>query len=68
MFTDHKITGAADCSESSQPRNATDSRATACAEGRVSPLYRPVIDAPGQRFRTVDEGSVGLSAQAVGQF
>lgn len=67
FLTDHLITGAPDCEEG-DPRSTRTSRATSCASTRVSPLYRPVIDAPGQRFRLVDAVAVGLVARADGQF
>lgn len=66
-LTDHLITGGADCSPS-DPRDPTPTRASACVSNRISPLYRPVIDAPGQRFRLVDALTVGLIARAQGQF
>lgn len=67
VLTDHLLGGAQDCS-SSAPRNDEQAIASSCAEGRISPLYRPVIDAPGQRFRLADALSVGLIARAQGQF
>jgi hypothetical protein len=67
VLTDHLITGANDCSVS-DPRDDTMMFASPCAAGRISPLYRPVIDAPGQRFRLTDAMTVGLIARAQGQF
>lgn len=67
VLTDHLITGAEDCSPS-DPRSNDQVAASSCSEGRISPLYRPVIDAPGQRFRMADALSVGLIARAQGQF
>jgi hypothetical protein len=67
FLTDYLITGAPDC-DVGDPQSTQTTRATACAATRVSPLYRPVIDAPGQRFRFVDAVTVGLTARADGQF
>jgi hypothetical protein len=67
ILTDHLITGAKDC-DAGEPRVLEPSHATACEVPRVSALYRPVIDAPGQRFRLADALSVGLVARAQGQF
>lgn len=65
LLTDHLITGAEDCG-SSDPRSDSPGRASACE--RIDPLYRPVIDAPGQRFRMTDAVTIGLIARAQGQF
>ena len=67
LLTDHLLTGADDCSSGS-PRTLAPTQATACEAAQISPLYRPVIDAPGQRFRLADALSVGLIARAQGQF
>jgi hypothetical protein len=67
VLTDHLITGAEDCSADA-PRVLEPSHASACELRSISPLYRPVIDAPGQRFRLADALSVGLLARAQGQF
>jgi hypothetical protein len=67
VLTNHLLTGAADCS-ASDPRDETMMFASPCASNRISPLYRPVIDAPGQRFRLTDALIVGLIARAQGQF
>jgi hypothetical protein len=67
VLTDHLLTGAEDCAPGA-PRSDDEELASSCAEGRISGLYRPVIDAPGQRFRLADALSVGLIARAQGQF
>ena len=67
VLTDHLITGGADC-RPSESRVGAPVQATACVSSRISPLYRPVIDAPGQRFRFTDALTVGLIARAQGQF
>jgi hypothetical protein len=67
VLTDHLLTGAEDCS-ASDSRDETTMFASPCAATRISPLYRPVIDAPGQRFRLTDAMTVGLIARAQGQF
>jgi hypothetical protein len=67
VLTDHLITGAEDCS-ASDARDETMMLASPCAQARISPLYRPAIDAPGQRFRLTDAMTVGLIARAQAQF
>lgn len=67
VLTDHLITGTEDCGPGAG-REVSPSEASACVPARISPLYRPVIDAPGQRFRLTDAVSVGLIARAQGQF
>lgn len=67
VLTDHLITGAADCG-ASDPRAEDEDHASACSADRISPLYRPAIDAPGQRFRLADAMSIGVVARAQGQF
>ena len=39
-----------------------------CTSDRVNPLYRPIIDLPGQRFLLVGDLSYELFAQATGEF
>ena len=39
-----------------------------CTGDRVNPLYRPIIDLPGQRFLQVGDLSYDLFAQATGEF
>jgi hypothetical protein len=62
-LTAHLLTGAQACDTST-----TGPRRGGCPEGIVNPLYRPVIDTPGQRFRMVSEVSWHLSTSAMGRF
>jgi hypothetical protein len=55
----HLLTDAAPCASNSE---------STCASGHGSALYRPVIDATGQRFRIDGDVSVDLFANATGQF
>jgi len=65
--TPHFITGARPCNADVVPR-PNDPRMGACTTGVMNPLYRAVIDAPGQRFRVHDELGVELQAGATGRF
>jgi hypothetical protein len=65
--TAHLITGAEDCGPD-DPRAMDTTRASSCNNAYISSLYRPVIDAPGQRFRVSDALNVALVARAMGQF
>jgi hypothetical protein len=65
--TAHLITGAEDC-DAGDPRASNTSQASGCRDTYVSSLYRPVIDAPGQRFRVSEALNVALTARAIGQF
>ena len=58
-MTPHLLTGAPACQTSA---------AGPCANGRTNPLYRPVIDLPGQRFMLLGNLSYDLFASAAGQF
>jgi hypothetical protein len=64
-LTAHLLTGAQACDASS---SAGGTRRGGCPEGIVNPLYRAVIDTPGQRFRMVSEVSWHLSTSAMGRF
>jgi hypothetical protein len=58
-MTPHLLTGAPACeSEAAGP----------CTGGRTNPLYRAVIDLPGQRFMLLGNLSYDLFASATGQF
>ncbi len=65
--TPHLITGARPCNAEVVPR-PNDPQMGACSAGVMNPLYRAVIDAPGQRFRVHDELGVELQAGATGRF
>jgi hypothetical protein len=65
--TPHLLTGARPCN-ASVSRRPNDPRAGTCVEGVVNPLYRAVIDAPGQRFGVHDALGVELQAGATGRF
>jgi hypothetical protein len=65
--TPHLITGARPCN-AAVSRRPNDSRAGSCVEGVMNPLYRAVIDAPGQRFRVQDALGIELQAGATGRF
>ena len=67
VLTDHLITGAEDCGPSA-PRIDGDDSATVCAASQISPLYRPMIDAPNQRFQLTNAIIIDLVARAQGQF
>ena len=56
--TTHLLTNAAACVAASG----------ACTSERVNPLYRPIIDLPGQRFLMVGDLTYELFAQATGEF
>ena len=58
-MTPHLLTGARACESSASGP---------CAEGRTNPLYRAVIDLPGQRFMLLGNLSYDLFASASGQF
>ena len=58
-LTSHLLTDAAPCSAVSVDTCPTD---------QVNPLYRPVIDIPGQRFRMSGDLDLAMFANAVGQF
>ena len=66
-LTAHLLTGVEAC-DTSTTAPAQDPRRGGCPEGIVNPLYRPVIDTPGQRFRMVSEVSWHLSTSAMGRF
>jgi hypothetical protein len=57
--TQHLLTGAPAC---------TGAAAGPCPEGQANPLYRAVIDLPGQRFIQLGNFSYDLFASATGQF
>lgn len=65
--TPHLITGAPPCNADVAPR-PDDPRVGACTAGVMNPLYRAVIDAPGQRFRAYEELALELQAGATGRF
>jgi hypothetical protein len=65
--TTHLLTNAAACNPDSTAR-AGDPRSGPCAPQLWNPLYRPVIDLPGQRFRYTSDWTFNLVAAAVGQF
>jgi hypothetical protein len=56
--TTHVLTNAAACVAASG----------ACTSERINPLYRPIIDLPGQRFLQVGDLTYDLFAQATGEF
>ena len=58
-MTAHLLTAAAPCAAVS---------AETCPEGQVNPLYRPIVDLPGQRFRFSSDLTFNLFATATGQF
>ena len=58
-MTEHFITGAPACARSG---------VTLCEAGDANPLYRAVIDLPGQRFAVLGNVSYDLFASALGQF
>jgi hypothetical protein len=62
--TDHLLTSAASCSE----RASSGSASGRCGEVQPNPLFRGVIDLPGQRFVQVSDLQYSLSATATGQF
>lgn len=66
-LTPHLITGAPACSPDVNAAPG-DPRIGTCEQGILNPNHRPVIDAPGQRFRLDGELTVRLSAAATGQF
>jgi hypothetical protein len=57
--TAHLLTGAAPCSSGNDG---------SCAGVAANPLYRPVIDLPGQRFQLASDLTFDLLASATGQF
>ena len=63
-LTAHLLTGSEACNTDSTARGERGG----CIEGIVNPLYRPVIDTPGQRFRMVSEVGWHLSTSAMGRF
>jgi hypothetical protein len=65
--TAHMLTGAQACNTDVDVR-AEDPRRGGCLDGIVNPLYRAVIDTPGQRLRMVSELGWHLSASALGRF
>jgi hypothetical protein len=65
--TPHLITGASPCNAEVAPRpNAP--RLGLCRRGVMNPLYRAVIDAPGQRFSVREVLAIELQAGATGRF
>jgi hypothetical protein len=65
--TAHMLTGAQACNTTVSAR-AEDPRRAGCLEGILNPLYRAVIDTPGQRLRMVSEVGWHLAASAMGRF
>jgi hypothetical protein len=67
-LTPHLLTGAPACNTGVEPMGPNDTRIGGCEDGILNPLYRPAIDAPGQRFRLHDQLTFRLMAAAIGQF
>ena len=67
-LTAHLLTSAQACNTGASPRGDDDPRRGGCSDGLANPLYRPVIDTPGQRFRMVSEVGWHLATSAMGRF
>lgn len=65
--TTHLLTGEPPCNPAVELRS-NDLRHGTCIEGIPNPAQRPVIDAPGHRFRAASHLQLDLFASAAGQF